>query len=225
MHYLYYLGGVVGSALLLSKAIKNDCMSIKSKILSKVFLKGIRFYNNLINLKKSYFEKENHVYCFEKIHIYYESKKKYDEYILIIRDGNFKRANLVIDNFLKKEDVKYLKIEYNFKGKIYYKILTKKNLKERKDYFPPYPEDLESLEEKQILSAMIGDKDITNEIAKYAGPKGNFYKDIGLDVYLYHVINNKNKEIVLDLKKEEKLIILDSELEEKEYKSINEKLL
>ena len=197
----------------------------KSKF-ANIFLKGIRVYNNVKNFgKKHLVKKKVSIYCLNKIFIYYDNKdKKVDEYLLNIKDNNFKKVNNIIDTLLKIKDIDYIKIEYDYKENCYFNILTGNNIKENKLYFPPYQEEINELQETSIISATYGKKDLTKELIKYAGPKGNFYKDIELEINVFHLTNNKNKPILDFKENKDKLIILDSNLEEKEYKNNNDKL-
>ena len=58
--------------------------------------------------------------------------KKVDEYLLNIKDNNFKKVNNIIDTLLKIKDIDYIKIEYDYKENCYFNFLTPALIKENK---------------------------------------------------------------------------------------------
>ena len=114
-----------------------------------------------------------------------------------------------------KSDFDLMKIYYMYKNTIYIVCYTDpSNIK-----FPPYSvHELENQklgEERKFMLAMTDGKPLMDEITPYAGPKKNFYNDIGKTVKVSWIFEPE--------KLQKPLVILDSRSKMQEYK-INDDL-
>jgi len=170
-----------------------------------VNLSYILFINRLFILNKIF-----SIYIvLKKIHSKYRSfdKQTLIRVSSIIHDAcerhysikNWKDLNKVIQEILEEDRNERLLIEYKYKNRLYKFIFTKDCTV---NTFPIYTDDvLENLKVKNsILSAEIthnlGTKDYTDILNEYAGPKGNFYEDIGYMMKIKNILDQSGMYIL-----------------------------
>lgn len=130
----------------------------------------ISFYTYI----KSFFPQNSRIFKLIKIQLH----KNATEYI------EYKHQDLVL-NLEPKYDFNFIKIDYTYNNTSYIIYIKTYNLKDLNKYYPPYKlTELEDIN-TNINSILSGDlvidneqQDITAELNKLAGPKGDFYKSV-----------------------------------------------